>query len=212
MTSVCVTDLVHNSLLCSGWCLFSIKPSPARLPYHLFIFCRHKCMHSKTFPANWCKRRVFRKLSCSRCDDLKPFEFIMCSITTETHMNPVWSKWYRESAANTENRSCAQHQHRHFPRYWPFVQGIHRSLVNSPHKGQWRRALMFSLIYARINGWVNNREAGDLRRHRAHYDVIVMCWSVEWTYYQDLFPRNPFGYSNIPWDMLTPKVFKCVSI
>ena len=25
-----------------------------------------------------------------------------------------------------------------------------------------------------INGWVNNREAGDLRRHRAHYDVIVM--------------------------------------
>ena len=25
-----------------------------------------------------------------------------------------------------------------------------------------------------INGWVNNREAGDLRRHRAHYDVIVI--------------------------------------
>ena len=24
------------------------------------------------------------------------------------------------------------------------------------------------------NGWVNNGEAGDLRRHRAHYDVIVM--------------------------------------
>ena len=33
---------------------------------------------------------------------------------------------------------------------------------------------MFSLIYARINDWVNNREAGDLRRHRGHYDVIVM--------------------------------------
>ena len=38
-----------------------------------------------------------------------------------------------------------------------------------PHKGQWRGALMFSLIW--INGWVNNREAGDLRRH---YDVNVM--------------------------------------
>ena len=25
-----------------------------------------------------------------------------------------------------------------------------------------------------INGWVNNREAGELRRYRAHYDVIVM--------------------------------------
>ena len=46
--------------------------------------------------------------------------------------------------------------------------------VNSPHKGQWRGALMFSLICGRINDWVNNREAGDLRRHRGHCDVIVM--------------------------------------
>ena len=47
--------------------------------------------------------------------------------------------------------------------------------VNSPHKGQWLGALMFSLICAWINDWVNNREAGDLRRHRGHYDVIVMA-------------------------------------
>ena len=64
---------------------------------------------------------------------------------------------------------------KHFPRYWPFVRGIHRSTVNSPHKGQWRGALMFSLICVWINGWVNSREAGDLRRYRAHYDVTVMC-------------------------------------
>ena len=63
---------------------------------------------------------------------------------------------------------------KHFPRYWLFVRGIHRSPVNSPHKGQWRGTLMFSLICARINDWVNNREAGDLRRHRDHCDVIVM--------------------------------------
>ena len=62
----------------------------------------------------------------------------------------------------------------HFPRYWPFVWGIHRSPVNSPHKDQWREALMFCLICARITGWVNNGEAGDLRCHRSHYDVIVM--------------------------------------
>ena len=49
------------------------------------------------------------------------------------------------------------------------------SLVNSPHKGQWRGALMFSLICSWINGWVNSREADDLRRHRAHYDVTVIC-------------------------------------
>ena len=63
---------------------------------------------------------------------------------------------------------------KHFPRYWPFVWGIHRSPVNSPHKGQWRGALMFALICAWINGWVNNGEAGDLRHRCAHYDVIVM--------------------------------------
>ena len=49
--------------------------------------------------------------------------------------------------------------------------------VNSPHKGQWRGALMFLFICAQINDWVNKREAGDLRRHRGHYDVIVM---IEW--------------------------------
>ena len=65
---------------------------------------------------------------------------------------------------------------KHFPRYWPFVRGIHRSPVNSPHKGQWRGALMFSLIYVWIDGWVNNHEAGDLRRYRDHYDVTVMLF------------------------------------
>ena len=64
---------------------------------------------------------------------------------------------------------------KHFPRYWPFVREIHRSPVNFPHKGQWRGALMFALICVWINGWVNNREAGDLRHYSAHYDVIVMC-------------------------------------
>ena len=63
---------------------------------------------------------------------------------------------------------------KHFPRYWPFVRWIHRSPVNSPHIGQWRGALMLSFICAWRNGWVNDREAGDIGRHRAHYDVTVM--------------------------------------
>ena len=46
--------------------------------------------------------------------------------------------------------------------------------VNYPHKGQWRGALIFSLISAWTNGWVNKRDVGDLRRHRAHCDVTVM--------------------------------------
>ena len=63
---------------------------------------------------------------------------------------------------------------KHFPRYWPFVPEIHQSPVNSLHKGQWRGDLVFSLIWAWINGWVNNHEAGDLRYHRSCYDVTVM--------------------------------------
>ena len=68
---------------------------------------------------------------------------------------------------------------KHFPRYWPFVRGIHRSPVNSPQKGQWRGALMFSLICAWINVWVNNRYAVDLRRHCTHYDVTVMRYPYQ---------------------------------
>ena len=66
------------------------------------------------------------------------------------------------------------HQMEQFPRYWPFVLGINRSTVNSPHKGQWLGALMFSLIWAWTNRWVNNRAAGDLRSHLTHYDVTVI--------------------------------------
>ena len=84
---------------------------------------------------------------------------------------------------------------KHFPRYWPFVRGIHRS-----HKGQWREALMFSLICTRINGWINNREAGDLRRHHAHYDVTVM-WFVNTvageTFALNLLTQLPSGIMNI---------------
>ena len=61
----------------------------------------------------------------------------------------------------------------HFQRYWSFVKGIHRSPVDPPHKGQLRGALKF-LICAWTKGWANNRDADDLRRHRAHYDVAVM--------------------------------------
>ena len=63
---------------------------------------------------------------------------------------------------------------KHFPRYCPFVRGIHQSPVNFPHKGQARGALVFSLIFPWTNSWANNGDAGDLRRHRTHYDVIVV--------------------------------------
>ena len=59
---------------------------------------------------------------------------------------------------------------KHFPSYWPFVQWINRWPVNSPRKGQWRGAFMFSLI----SPGANSRDAGDLWCHHAHYDITVM--------------------------------------
>ena len=63
---------------------------------------------------------------------------------------------------------------KHFPRYLPFVRGIHRSPMYSLHKGQWRGALVF-LFYLRLNKrWTKNQDDDDFRRYRAHYDVTVM--------------------------------------
>ena len=84
-----------------------------------------------------------------------------------------------------------------FPRYGPFVWGIHRSPVNSPHKGQWRGALMFSLICAWINDWVNNGQADDLRRHCIHYDVIVMTIQNRDTKWQNI--NSLHGVHEPPW-------------
>ena len=105
--------------------------------------------------------------------------FTYCHLDTKqqaiawTNIEPV--TWWRMASASELIFSLWwRHQMKTFPRYWKFVRGIQRSPVNSPHKGQWRGTLMFSLICAWTNAWVNNREAGDLRRHRANYNVIVM--------------------------------------
>ena len=68
------------------------------------------------------------------------------------------------------------HQMGTFSALLAILRGIHRSPVNSPHKGQWRAALMFSLIFTWMNGWVSNREAGDLRRDRAHMTPLWWFW------------------------------------
>ena len=43
---------------------------------------------------------------------------------------------------------------KHCPRYWPFVRGIHRPPVNSPHNCQLRRVLIFDL---RLNKWLSKQ-------------------------------------------------------
>ena len=122
--------------------------------------------------------RIYTSLGLNEL--IKQYQIIL-----ETIIGPVGRAYRASSSLIIFTNSCTDTAGRkkshddiikwkHFPRNWPFVRGIHRSPVNSPHKGQCRGALMFSLICVWINDWVNNREAGDLRRYLAHSDVIVM--------------------------------------
>ena len=138
--------------------------------YHLKIFWRpvlKTCMKTwkRSDPSSW--RRIFKVLKTTFLDVLKPnldALFQTVKYCLQHAFIAVWKTSLHDNVIKWK----------HVPRYWPFVRGIPQSPVTSPHKGQWRGALMFSLISARINGWVNNGEACDLRRHRTHYDVIIM--------------------------------------
>ena len=143
---------------------------------------QHKHTNTHTLPSNCYKRSSMRP---TMSNDIK-LQTILQNDTTHT---AVYSNKPNPTAVYVvlSDLRTATHDDvikwKHFLRFWPFVRGIHLSSVNSPrdinipdslHKGQWHRALMFSLICAWINGWVNNRDACDLRRHRAHYEVTVM--------------------------------------
>ena len=63
-----------------------------------------------------------------------------------------------------------------------------------PKKKPVTRSLMISLISASANGWLNNRGASDLRRHRAHYDVTVMRLSQDMVHHRQYWFYLPFGW------------------
>ena len=85
----------------------------------------------------------------------------------------IFIKSYRSASTH-----CKQYVRNSCLLYWSFSKMTINGQRLIPHKGQWREVLMFSLICSRIKGWVGNREAGDLRRHRAYYDVILMMWAT----------------------------------
>ena len=81
----------------------------------------------------------------------------------------------RHTVATPLRCSCWRHETDTFSALLGLCAGnspVNGEFPSPPLKGQSRGASMF---YAWTNGWVNNRDAGDLRRNRAHYDVIVMC-------------------------------------
>ena len=63
---------------------------------------------------------------------------------------------------------------------WTFVRGIHRSPVYTPHSQRpVTRSFDEDFFDLRVNKrWIKHRDAGDFRRHRAHYDVTAMLVSL----------------------------------
>ena len=91
----------------------------------------------------------------------------------------LWQRLFRNSWTHMYLIQGKQYVTPHLLTWWRHQMETFSALLticagNSPVTGQWRRALMFSLFSTWINVWVNNGEAGDLRRHRAHHDIIVM--------------------------------------
>ena len=93
--------------------------------------------------------------------------------------------------------SWRRHQMKTFPVLLALCDGNPPPQVDSPHKGQWRGALMLSSICAWTNGWANNRAAGDLRCHRAHYNITVMIVTGACCYNNNL----PTTTNLVPWHL-----------
>ena len=194
---MCIFHTIYTYFVCKfyatfpAWPIIHIQMHILKISYYTWVIIVHIC-HSlcaiNTVMEIWTKWHTLSKFCRHHHTILRSINSLGAELIFHNYPTLKWNKIFMASQLNwlphDDVIKC-----KHFPRYWPFVRGIHRSPVNSPHKGQWRGALMLTLICARINAWVNNREAGDLRRTRVHYDVIVMeinslerciwgCWQI----------------------------------
>ena len=161
------------------WCINSLWPPP-----ELIIFCHVWCSTEfLLFPTS---TGPHKQGPCStlRCTHIT---WTNCKVTLCALLNHrskyydilLYELWNRTSSPALHKNAKPpvawwRHQMETFSALLAICAGNSLVPMNSQHKGQWRGALMFSLICVWINGWANNRKAGDLRRHRARYDVIVM--------------------------------------
>ena len=106
-------------------------------------------------------------------------DILMLKLPTPPQHHSICITWWR-------------HEMETFSGVIAICEGIYQPQVNSPHEGQWRGAWMFPLICAWTNGWANNRDAGDLRCHRAHYDVTAMTCHQPFFVFRAHWPTPTF--------------------
>ena len=162
---VMATQITGHSTVCSGPTIWSVWHQRKYQSSALLILCE----------GDQPVAGYFSSQKASNAANVSTFRLLSTNVKFAIWGQRMWGlafcrtempslAWHRSDRWLSER---PQHFHddvikwKRFPRCWPFVGGIHRSPVNSPHKVQWHGALMFSLICAWMNGWVNTRDAGD---------------------------------------------------
>ena len=141
-----------------------------------FFYSKYPCCLNFTLPSQLkVNIEVWERKQC-RLYKITYFSFKVSQpgcIFIKTHQFDPWVKDHQQALL-----SWWRHQMETFSSLLAICAG------NSPVTGEFpaqrpvtRSFDVFFYICARINGWVNNGEAGDLRRYCAHYDVTVM-WSM----------------------------------
>ena len=158
----------------------------------------------------------FRSTVVVPCAKFFSDHFTITWMTAEWNFHRIWitmekPSWYCLLYYVIDSRHVFPYWDIHASPWWRHQMESFSTLLaicagNSPHIGQWRGVLMFSLIYVWINGWVNNGEAGDLRRYRTHYDVTVIPTpnTVSTAYKSHLLMHRKdiwFGISKIYFDI-----------
>ena len=108
-------------------------------------------------------------------------QFRMNSLLEQYH---VYSRWMA--------KSWWRHQMEKFSALLAICAGNSPVTAEFPAQRPVTRSFDVSLICVWINDWANNREAGDLRRHRADSDVTAMLIGAVWlnTWLQWIWQRQ----------------------
>ena len=125
--------------------------------------------------------RHSESLTSSLRGDIMHTPILWVTRHTEPVTNEIIQYVYMKRNKRVLTQSCSYNT-----RWRHQMEKFSRSPVNSPHKGQWRGALMLSLICDWVNSWVNIPEACDLRRRCAHYDVSVMTHHYLYSTFHEL--------------------------
>ena len=167
------------------WCKLWVKNREAgdlgrhRAHYDITVMTISREVPMNLIPEGWILVGRVPLKGCAAQDLARISQYLECEI----HRTESITEWSFEKIPHPVVRWAKLSNHDDVIKWKPFSAILAICAGNSPFtghrwipstKGQWRGALMFSLICVWINCWVNNHEAGYLRRYLAHYDVTVM--------------------------------------